>query len=321
MHKNAACFPAVRSQLQFASSFQVTVFFSAKYFFGVSRMTLRSSARNWVSEKLASSQFFWRHVRRRQIEDAWWALRAPAVSAAYKAARRSEEEFYQGLFMQHGIHTVFDIGGNCGDKTDVFLSAGARRILLIEPDPHWSKIHQWRFQGDHRVTRCECAVSSSNGTAVLQRFAPGSPLNTLENRWVEAIGSSNGRFEPQSLQDSTEVQAFTVEALANRYWLPDYCKVDVEGHELSVLRGIQQLPRLLSLEFNLPEFETELKECLHLISSRWPTSNLNFVTEYGRGFELSSWRDSNGLLSALGTMKPRYLELFVAQDINDQAVG
>lgn len=284
-------------------------------------MTLRTLARKWVSGKLESSKFFWRHIRRRKIEDAWWALRAPAVSAAYKAAREIEEEFYTGLFRQHGVHTVFDIGGNCGDKTSVFLSAGSLRILLIEPDPHWSKIHQWRFQRDHRVTTCECAVSSSNGTAVLQRFSPGSPLNTLEHRWVDAIGSRNGRFEPQSLKDSTEVQAFTVDALANRYWLPDYCKVDVEGHELEVLRGIQKLPRLLSLEFNLPEFENELTECLSLVSSRWPASSLNFVTEYGRGFELVTWRDCGGLLRALSAMKPRYIELFVARGIDDPVVS
>lgn len=150
---------------------------------------------------------------------------------------------------------------------------------------------------------------------MLSRFAPGSPLNTLEPRWVDALSSSNGRFEQQKVMDTVETDAYSMQDLVVRYGLPDYAKVDVEGHEVSVLQGMSQVPALVSLEFNLPEFANELHESIRLIEDKVPEGRLNFVIEYSRGFELGEWVTPSRFKQIIDEVKPRYLEMFFDGDL------
>jgi len=260
---------------------------------------------------LNASSIYWKYIRRRKIENLWWAVRSPKVSNSYKKSRRLEEIFYAELFAQNSVSRVFDIGGNNGDKTDIFLACGARHIVLVEPDPYWSDIHKWRFAKNKKVQICRIAVSSEKGIASLQRFYPGCPLNTLEQKWVETLASDNSRFDKRTIEDAPIIDTVTFKWLAEEYGFPDYAKIDVEGHESRVVAGMEEAPRLLSLEFNLPEFEQELIENIKTLPSKSPNCVMNFVIDYEKGFELVNWVTPVDMLGILSKKDLRYLELFV----------
>ena len=84
-------------------------------------MNWKADTRELIRTKLKGSAFYWRHVRRRRLEDLWWAFRSPQVAEAYKQNQRDECAFYRALFGKWCVRKVFDIGANCGDKTEIFL--------------------------------------------------------------------------------------------------------------------------------------------------------------------------------------------------------
>jgi FkbM family methyltransferase len=215
------------------------------------------------------------------------------------------------LFRRFRIGKVFDIGANVGDKTEIFIAAGAKQVLLVEPDPHWRRIHEWRFGGDARVFVRPAAVTDESGSVALNRFGPGSPLNTLEKKWVDALETGAGRFDPREIDDIATVEAVTYDQLVSEYGEPDYTKVDVEGHEAVVLSGMTQWPRLLSLEFNLPEFATEMAACVKMATRNNPECRFNFVVDCGEGFASPEWMTAFRLSEILTACPIRYLELYV----------
>ena len=273
--------------------------------------TFRGLVRKWLVDNLNASPLYWTHIRHRRLENIWWALRAPHVSANYKEARTCEEQFYTDFFNTYNISRVFDIGGNNGDKTEIFLACGARHVALLEPDPYWLNIHKWRFSHDTRVDLCPFAVSSSRGAARLLRFYPGCPLNTLETKWAEALATGNERFQRQTITEVIEIATITFQQLIEKLGMPDYAKVDVEGHELEVLGGMLQAPKTMSLEFNIPEFYSEFQDSVMYLVEKHKRCRTNFVVDYKKGFECAEWLSPKEILSVLSASGPRYFELFV----------
>jgi len=272
---------------------------------------IRTTLRTWVVGQLRASPTYWKHIRHRLPEDLWWAIRAPEVSRGYKSAFEVERRFYADLFRRFRVGKVFDIGANVGDKTEVFLAAGAQGVVLIEPDPYWRQIHEWRYGGDARVSLRPVAVTDVPGRVALSRFEPGSPLNTLEKKWVDALETGVGRFDPRVIGDVATVEAVTYDQLVSAHGDPDYAKVDVEGHEAAVLAGMTRWPRLLSLEFNLPEFEMELKACVHMATRNNQDCSFNLVVDCREGFASREWMTASGLSGMLAARHLRYLELYV----------
>lgn len=128
---------------------------------------------------------------------------------------------------------LIDVGGGRGDWTAALLQAlPAARVLLLEPSP--AALDQLRTRCLARATVLPVAAGEQPGSALLQ--VP---------RWDAAIASLHVRrdsyfqaeqFQPQPVQVVTldqVIAAFGLEVV-------DFVKIDVEGHELAVLRGARQ---------------------------------------------------------------------------------
>jgi hypothetical protein len=70
---------------------------------------------------------------------------------------------------------------------------------------------------------------------------------------------------------------------------PFYIKIDVEGHEPSVLRGLKRPVPFLSFEVNLPEFRPEGAQCLATLGELCPDGRFNFATDARRGLRCDPW--------------------------------
>lgn len=269
------------------------------------------SIKTSIKQFLNGSPVYWKYSRAGLLGDARIRIRAPL---AYHALI-SEQMFYKKLFKRFQVSTIFDIGANIGDKTEIFRRTGCQNILSVEPDQHCIKILKWRFSHRRNITILPSAVSSTDEKKTFYRFFPGSPVNTLESKWVDELESKTNRFNTEfSVQDSVEVDAVTFSQLATIYGLPDYAKIDVEGHEYSVIQGIHTFPRLLSLEFNLPEFQDDLDKALRLLSRACPDGLFNWVDSYAHGFRASNWVKALELQSLLETRNVRYAEIFFLRE-------
>jgi FkbM family methyltransferase len=139
---------------------------------------------------------------------------------------------------------VFDIGANIGGRVKVFLHLGCR-VIAVEPQAFCTAVLHRAF-GD-RITTMNCAISNSVGSA---DFYVGDEhvLSSMSEEWMRRTVES-GRFAGHRWQPARTIQTTTLDVLCNDFGPPTFVKIDVEGHEESVLGGLSIPIRLVSFEF------------------------------------------------------------------------
>lgn len=143
---------------------------------------------------------------------------------------------------------VFDVGAHLGDRTAAFSSLGAR-VIALEPQPRvavWLRRLVGRRSG---VEIVEEAVGPSEGTARLAVSRRNPTVSTLSRLWRDQMPERNSGFEGVRWEDEVEVPMTTLDALVDRFGLPDFCKLDIEGYEAEALEGLSRAVPALSLEF------------------------------------------------------------------------
>lgn len=132
-----------------------------------------------------------------------------------------------------------DIGGNVGNYTaELRKRHPDLEIHTFEPSGVNVRRLLQRFAGDERIHVVPLAVSNAEGSAVLYSNEQGSGLGSLTKR----------RLDHFDIPFDTEEKVKTVRF--EDYWRTrlesrplDMVKIDVEGHELSVLRGFGEALR------------------------------------------------------------------------------
>jgi FkbM family methyltransferase len=169
------------------------------------------------------------------------------------------------MFLRPG-DLCFDVGANIGKRTEVFLEIGAR-VVAVEPQPQCVLELSQRFGHADRLVVVAKALGSEPGVGRLM-ISLADTLSSMSNDWVQTMTSS-GRFrafETHSWKDSVDVPVTTLDELITEYGRPTFCKIDVEGYEEKVLRGLSSPIRFLSFEF-APEFIAGTRECLRHLAT------------------------------------------------------
>jgi FkbM family methyltransferase len=246
-----------------------------------------------------------------RIYDYYWSWADPH----WVMDRDKEVQFYRTVLSDFRKgNVVFDIGANDGCKTDIFLRLGAR-VVAVEPDETNLDVLKGKFLKNRffpRPLKVEGkAVSDQVGVMSMFIDAPGSALNTLSPKWAEKLRNDDTRFG-QRFDFSTEktVQTTTLENLIAQHGVPFYIKIDVEGHELSVLRGLKQPVSYLSFEVNLPEFKEEGLKCIETLYGIAPEGEFNCVADYRSGLKYSAWMSRKEFVKAFRESTEPMIEIF-----------
>jgi FkbM family methyltransferase len=188
---------------------------------------------------------------------------------------------------------IFDVGANVGDRTSVFASL-SRTVVAVEPQNHCVAILHKQFDGNPKVKLVPKAVGSQEGQAEIFLCNEDS-LSSLSPVWIAAVQKS-GRFPANEWDRKHTVEVTTLDKLITEFGMPAFIKIDVEGYEYEVLRGLSKPIRALSFEFT-PEC---LQYCYCSLLSAWVAaeeikSQLSHFTD-----EPTAWGDVYARFEGVG---------------------
>jgi FkbM family methyltransferase len=194
---------------------------------------------------------------------------------------------------------VFDVGANVGHLTRVFLDLGAR-VVCVDPHPYCLEVLKKKFGKNKRITVVEKGLSSKGEKLSFFISAKNHATSTFSNKWKR-----EGRFKNRAWNKTIDVEATTLEELIEAYGKPVFCKIDVEGFELRVLRGLRSPIPFLSFEF-VEEFWDDAIECVrHLDSLGAVGFNYSLYNTYS--FPSDEWLTSDQLFTALESKRGDHL--------------
>lgn len=160
----------------------------------------------------------------------------------------------------------FDVGANVGGFAESLMKLGAR-VVAIEPQPAAIEGFKTRHQGaidESRIFLIEAGVGAAPGTIEMLSPEDGSEIGSMSREWIEKVHDSN-RFGDVEWSRSITVRLTTLDLLIERFGIPAFCKIDVEGFEPEVLKGLSHPIRMVSFEYT-PENVGHASSCIEQVS-------------------------------------------------------
>jgi len=202
---------------------------------------------------------------------------------------------------------VFDVGANVGDLSQIFSDLGAY-VIAIEPQSYCVEILEKRFKANGNVKILEMGVSDLVGSAPFYISQNYHTTSTFSEKWMFSSRFKN-RFSKSRQLRKKIVNTTTLDCLISEYGVPHFCKIDVEGFEYHVLKGLSTTIPCISFEF-VSEFLDEAERCINHLTT---LGNVRFNYSLFIFYTLGSptWLSSGELMKKLS----KYSSLYISGDI------
>jgi len=176
-----------------------------------------------------------------------------------RAAARAQGKGYGAATIKQEVNVIeslllrqpklaIDIGGNVGEYTAELRSKNPYlEVHIFEPSATNIEKLRGRFEDDSLVRVAPFALGDSAGTTTLFSNKPGSGLGSLTQRRLDHFNIS---FDTREMVGIIRFEDYWKKDLQSRSL--DIVKIDVEGHELTVLNGFGGalvVTRVLQFEF------------------------------------------------------------------------
>ena len=204
-------------------------------------------------------------------------------------------------FYSHFLHPgdlCFDVGAFQGDRTQMFLKLGAR-VIAIEPQEKNIEYLRQRFSQNDSFRLVGKGLAEREGNLPFFLNEESGSISTFSDQWKK------GRFSNCRWNKGQLVPTTTLNKLIEEFGPPDFCKIDVEGFELQVLKGLSRPLPLISFEFT-KEFFDDAKSCIdHLLT----LGRMEFNCALGESMRLlfPAWHSPAELFQVLSSIDSELL--------------
>lgn len=212
-------------------------------------------------------------------------------------ARRARMDALNAVFVTPGA-LVFDIGAHVGDRSDSFARLGAR-VIALEPQPQVFRALRLILGRRPHITLRNEAVGATSGHLKLYINSANPTVSTASQDLIAAAHDFRG-WQGQDWDTATDVPVTTLDMLIAEFGVPDFVKIDVEGYEREVLKGLGRPLPLLSFEFTTVQRDVGLA-CIDEI-----TKHGRYAFNYSLGedhkLRWDGWRGADDMRTALGAL-------------------
>lgn len=195
----------------------------------------------------------------------------------------------------------FDVGAHVGNRVRSFLSLGARQVVAVEPQPAMLGVLRWLYGRRSEVIIAPIGLSDRPGKLVLHTSSRSPTVSTFDRSWIEEL-SKDSRWDGVVWDGQVEVEIKTLDQLIEQYGEPAFCKIDVEGLEEHVLKGLSKPIRGLSFEY-LPAARERALRCVDHLASLGRYTFLTSPGESHRFAQAEPWKEAE-LRSFLSALQP-----------------
>ncbi|HEY7223970.1 MAG TPA: FkbM family methyltransferase [Micromonosporaceae bacterium] len=231
------------------------------------------------------------------LSRAWGITRSLAMYYTPAKLRRMRRLY--GIFLGPG-EVGFDIGAHVGSRVRAWRRLGAR-VVAVEPQPDCLRVLRAFFGRDPGVTLVPVAVGAEPGHARLVVSTATPTVSSLSQEWISTV-AEHERFARIRWDSAVEVPVTTLDDLIATHGEPAFCKIDVEGFEVPVLRGLSRPLRALSFEY-LPQAHDAALTALALVE-RLGTYAYNYSPIETMRFASDEWLDAGELARLLDRFRP-----------------
>jgi len=171
--------------------------------------------------------------------------------ASFPEEEEAIEEYFKWYKPKAG-DLVFDMGAHCGVSTYHFskLVGNEGKVVAFEPDPVNCEILKRNIER-HGLTN-----------VIVESAAIAGKAGTLGFNSEGSIGSSlTSVLQRESVGSVVMVEAITLADAFERFGVPAFCKIDIEGAEIEVIANsadvLRQHPTQFALDTNHPSASGE----------------------------------------------------------------
>lgn len=211
-----------------------------------------------------------------------------------------QRELYKQFIKQGSL--CFDVGANVGNRTAMFLELGGK-VVMVEPQKDCYEKLEKRFPNLPLIKK---GLGGSESTEKLY-VSDVSLISSFSKSHVDMM--QEDRFKGANWDKTIDIEMTTLDNLIKEHGVPDFCKIDVEGYEYDVLKGLSQPIKSLSIEYIVPENKEVVLNCITHLSK---LGNIECNLSHGEtmDFHLSKWK--NG---------PEMIDYVQSQDFIDTSYG
>ena len=212
-----------------------------------------------------------------------------------KVASLQKRVSFYAKFVSKGDMS-FDIGANVGNRIEPMLSLGVK-VIAVEPQERCVTLLKEKF-GD-KIVVVQKGICSEIGIRDFYINESHSGISTFSEEFIQK--TSSDRHNDNTWKEPVKIQMTTLDNLIDEYGVPVFIKIDVEGFEVEVLKGLTKPIRYISFEYTFPVLVDNAVKCIEILS-RLADYQFNYSVSESMELALDNWVSGEEMSVLIGKL-------------------